>query len=116
MWYCDIPAAAEAVPQECVLVDVVGVGSDLCGSVVHLEQVAPLSPEHGLHPGRGDYAVWNDGKVALVQGVPLGCSLPFVAILTKVMSQYRLLLLIWQKICHSIDSFKCNFQFDVNKG
>ena len=51
------PAAAEAVPEESVLVDVVGVGADVGGAVVHPQQVAPLSPEHGLHPGRGDDAI-----------------------------------------------------------
>ena len=54
------PAAAEAVPQERFLVDLVGVGSELGGAVVHSEQVAPLSPEHGIHPGGGDHAVRDE--------------------------------------------------------
>ena len=52
-----IPAAAEAIPEESVLVDVVGVGADVGGAVVHPQQVAPLSPKNGLHPGRGDDAI-----------------------------------------------------------
>ena len=51
-----LPAASEAVPEEGVLVDVVGVGADL-GAVVHAQQVAPLTAEHRIHPRRRHDAV-----------------------------------------------------------